>query len=107
MSGTLEQDVIQFLGEFHRNPLSKINLHSSIARDLGIDGDDAIAMLAAAAERYNIKTDDFPVADYFCLETDFMNPLKSIVEHFKGKNTTKQELTVQQFVALIRSRQTT
>jgi hypothetical protein len=74
-----------------------INVNTRIWRDLGVDGNDAVELLYAFSQKFNVNIDQFPFGDYFGPEAGF-NPIASLWHAFFGKKFKFKELTVSDLV---------
>jgi acyl carrier protein len=71
----------------------KITEYSSLEKDLGIYGDDAVEFIVAFGREFNVDVSKFMAVKYFSPEGDVILP--SIIRLFSGKKKLKQsDLTI-------------
>ncbi len=64
-NGSIEIRVREFISEWERIPLEKIELSTYIERDLGITGDDAEELIVAFQERFQVELSSFRFDQHF------------------------------------------
>ena len=72
---------------------SKIELNSSINKDLKIDGDDVVELLDELISKYNLSTKKFEYSKYFDWEGE-ANILAQIKRLFKPKVDLKYDVKI-------------
>ena len=68
MSNTIEQEIIDIVGEHLSYDKSKIKLKSDIVNDLGADSLDCVEVIMALEEKYKISITDEDAADIRTVE---------------------------------------
>jgi hypothetical protein len=65
MSSPSFELVQQFVAEFTGHPLTRVQAHSTLFGDLGVDGDDGHELLASFGERFNVDMSAFESNKHF------------------------------------------
>lgn len=65
MCGGTEKKVMQFLSDFTAVAVDKIHPKTDVARDLGVDGDDAIELLDQFSQEFDVDLSDLDGSKYF------------------------------------------
>jgi acyl carrier protein len=99
----IEAHLIKLLSDFSVVPSNKINLTSSIAMDLNIEGDDAKEFFDKLSSEFDVDISDIKLSDYFVGESKF-NPVSVLFDWVAGHREEKMALTVQDVVNLIKER---
>jgi len=89
----LQKEVIIFLSDFSGIKIGNIGLHSSLSRDLKMEGDDAVELLSEFGKRFNIDMTQIDPNDYFVSEACF-NPLFALWIKVSKKEKTLKPLYV-------------
>lgn len=63
--------VVRFVRRHLRNDLLSLDEDTELARDLGLDGEDAEEFLVAFQREFGVAIDDFPFDEYFGPEATF------------------------------------
>ena len=98
----IEARVLKFLSDFSTVSFEKINLTSSVAMDLNIEGDDAVELFDKLSSEFKVDLSAIKLSDYFVDETKF-NPAV-FFDWVAGRHEEKQSLTVQDVVNLIKEK---
>ncbi|MBU2714257.1 DUF1493 family protein [Zooshikella harenae] len=98
-SNDSDNDVYQTLTAFLTDWLSirkttKLTPSTRIFHDLGVDGDDAVELLEAYSEKFQVNLDKFSINQYFGEEAP-LNPLDLVTYLLRGKlQADKKPLTI-------------
>ena len=65
----LVQEVIRFIAEYFRRPSGKLSQKTTLQKDLGVDGDDAVDFLNSFSERFGVSFSRFEFHRYFSNES--------------------------------------
>ena len=68
MSNTIEQEIIDIVGEHLSYDKNKIKLKSDVVNDLGADSLDCIEIIMAVEEKYKISITDEDASDIRTVE---------------------------------------
>jgi acyl carrier protein len=97
----IKKRVIDFLSDETAIRASKISLNSRLFHDLGIDGEDAMDLIAAFSKSFGVDVSNFQYSEYFgdegfCL----LSELAELVKMILNRRTTadKKELTVEMLI---------
>jgi acyl carrier protein len=61
-------DVIEFLSNTLSIPQHRFTDEASLFHDLGVDGDDAVELLAEFSKKFGVSLDGFDFVEYFGVE---------------------------------------
>ena len=69
---TLEERVLAFVARESSANADKMFLSTKLSGDLGIEGDDAVELMARFAEQFNVDMSAYRHSDYFGAECSFV-----------------------------------
>ena len=99
MCNVTGNEVILFLSEFTAVCAQDIQPKTDVARDLGVDGDDAIDLLDQFSERFDVDLSNLNGSKYFGPEKGW-NPILYLFDLITGKieKEKKEPLYVQYLI---------
>lgn len=85
-------DLQNFIGEFCGITQNKIRLDSKLEQDLKVYGDDAVDLIMAYSNKYNVDVSHFSWKNFIAPEGDTILP--SILKLFKKPENKRSDLTI-------------
>ena len=99
----LQKKVISFVSSFIGIRSESLHMESSLFHDLGVDGEDAVELLEAYSNKFNVDVREFPFLEYFGNE-GVLSPFSLITKLVTGRlKDNKKTLTISDLIQAVKS----